>query len=71
VWLGGNDLEKEGKWRWSGDDSKLSYKSWDINSIQPNGGTNENCLSIRGTMYNGKWSDDFCSNVLRFVCKKW
>jgi hypothetical protein len=39
LWLGGNDLEKEGKWRWSGDDSKLSYKSWDINSIQPNGGT--------------------------------
>jgi hypothetical protein len=41
VWLGGNDLEKEGTWRWSGDDSKLSYKPWDINSIQPNGGTNK------------------------------
>lgn len=64
-------MEKEGKWYWSVDDSRLSYKPWDINFSQPDGGTNENCLSILGTRKYGKWNDDYCSNVLRFVCEKW
>ena len=43
VWIGGDDRSSEGNWEWITGEA-WSYEYW--NGGEPNGGTDENCLTI-------------------------
>ena len=67
IWLGGQDINKEGSWIWqtSGDD--IDYSKFQPG--EPNGGTGENCL----LMYyeNGNWIDSTCTNAYNYhLCER-
>ena len=67
IWIGGNDLAREGNWIWqsSGDDLDFSR----FNPGEPNGGVNENCLGMLHE--NGNWVDSVCAAAQNFhVCEK-
>jgi len=63
VWLGGNDLEEEGAWKWT-DCTPWEDTFW--GSGEPNNLGGEDCLEIR----NWKWNDSTCSRERGFVCSK-
>ena len=66
IWLGGNDLAKEGTWVWS-DGTPWDYSDW--SSGQPdNGGSNQDCL--KGNWRNLQWDDDFVHEKYLFLCMK-
>ncbi|XP_052086392.1 perlucin-like protein isoform X4 [Mytilus californianus] len=71
VWLGMNDIQNEGHWRWS-DNSFVSYTNWRYS--EPNGGRWENCgcyckNSCYWTSFN--WNDRSCSYLTTgYVCEK-
>ncbi|CAC5366818.1 MRC [Mytilus coruscus] len=71
VWLGMNDIQNEGHWRWS-DNSFVSYNNWRYG--EPNGGRGENCLcyckAICG-MSSFVWNDRPCTYLTTgYVCEK-
>ena len=64
AWLGGNDIEEEGVWKWT-DCTPWEHSFWAPGD--PNnwfGG--ENCLEV----YRRKWNDARCSDEKGFVCSK-
>jgi hypothetical protein len=61
-WLGYNDVQSEGSWRWSHGTS--SYTNW--GSLQPDNYNNEDCAHF---MPNGAWNDLPCSSQLYFICE--
>ena len=68
IWLGGNDITKEGTFQWidgSGNTSHFHY--WAANQPDNSGGA-ENCLSWWAG-YNGQWDDYPCGNVYKGLCK--
>jgi len=65
AWLGGNDLEVEGTWKWV-DCSPWNLTFW-ARGEPSNGGGVEDCL-VLGTWY--KWNDGKCGSKLGFVCSK-
>ncbi|XP_063416493.1 perlucin-like protein [Mytilus trossulus] len=71
VWIGLNDIENEGQWRWISDNSPLNYTNW--LSAEPNGGTEENCANYCKN-YCGKtfygWNDTRCKMLLGYVCER-
>ena len=80
--LGLSDVDNEGWWVWSSDNSCLEYDNWDY--VEPNGGNNENCASVSyfgqyGLLSIGKWYDCNCSETefgppsditLRAICQR-
>jgi len=65
VWLGANDLNKEGTWSWQS--SKLDAEYTKFDGDEPNGGFNENCLA----MWGSDWVDAVCTTVLNIhLCEK-
>ena len=69
IWLGVNDMVKEGDWK---DQTGLSilFKNWDntdYRSPQPNGAHSENCAVLEAK--GGKWSDENCSEEKASVCE--
>ena len=70
VWFGGNDIEKEGVWKWP------DHTPWEFTSWAPgepnNGGGNQDCLhSYCGHHWDGcKWFDGKCILSKAFVCSK-
>lgn len=66
IWLGGNDLAKEGTWVWS-DGTPWDYFNW--KSGEPNGDLKQNC--VKGNWINLQWDDGTCTNQeILFLCKK-
>ena len=53
LWLGATDEKVKNVWLWS-DGTRMTFKAWDSEHGQPNGGRNENYLLIWKT---GKWHD--------------
>ena len=53
LWLGATDEKVKNVWVWS-DGSRMTFKAWDTEHGQPNGGRKENYLLIWKT---GKWHD--------------
>ncbi|XP_076084835.1 perlucin-like protein [Mytilus galloprovincialis] len=71
VWLGMNDIQNEGHWRWS-DNSFVSYTNWRYS--EPNGGRSENCgCYCKNSCYwsSFNWNDRPCSYLTTgYVCEK-
>ncbi|XP_067396465.1 C-type lectin domain family 4 member G-like [Emydura macquarii macquarii] len=68
YWIGLNDINKEGTFKWI-DDSSVSYSNW--NQGEPNdAGSGEDCVNMGG---DGKWKDASCAmNGDGWICeKKW
>lgn len=66
MWTGANDIENEGQWIWTSDNTTLQYARW--NPEQPdNFNREEHCVVI---YYDGGWNDIVCSERLIFTCEK-
>jgi hypothetical protein len=69
LWLGANDLAREGKFSWT-DGNMFNYTNWgrgEPSAVQ--GNQEQDCLAISGHPSWGEWSDEYCLNSLPFICK--
>ncbi|XP_075886995.1 CD209 antigen-like isoform X2 [Nelusetta ayraudi] len=72
TWIGLNDREEEGTWKWALDNSSLIQLFWTEN--QPdNGGQGEewgeeDCVHLE--MITRKWNDLRCDSSVKFMCEK-
>ncbi|XP_078329714.1 C-type lectin mosGCTL-1-like [Crassostrea virginica] len=66
YWTGGNDIEKEGSFKWLATDQHFVYTYWMIHQPDP---AEQDCVEIRGVS-NFKWHDDNCEHQHRFICEK-
>ena len=67
VWLGGNDIEKEGVWKWT-DCATWNLTFW-AHGEPSNAGGAEHCLQYSKKYY--PWNDDECYNEKDvFLCSK-
>ncbi|XP_070572120.1 EGF-like repeat and discoidin I-like domain-containing protein 3 [Ptychodera flava] len=67
MWLGANDIEQEGVWKWE-DGTQITYSDWYAN--QPNnGGGIEDCLHFYKE-WDGKWNDARCNYHMGYICEK-
>ena len=72
VWLGGNDIEEQGAWKWT-DCTPWEVTFWTtVNNNPDNYGGVEDCLE--GGVWSGvgglEWNDYICSRERGFVCSK-
>lgn len=73
CWIGAHDQIKEGDWLWSHNWVKVTFTKWNTlaTPIEPNGGTDENCVMVYGrteTVFK-KWNDLSCDRKLHYICK--
>ncbi|KAK0135448.1 Macrophage mannose receptor 1 [Merluccius polli] len=61
VWIGLNNNNTQGAWRWSEDSSNASFYNW--NKGEPN--VNSDCVEMRR---DGRWYDVKCHHKLPFIC---
>jgi len=67
-WIGLNDREQEGEWRWKDGDRELgAYSKWEFGNPHRNWDS-YNCVIIRKS--DGNWLDQGCDEQKRFVCQK-
>ncbi|XP_068097508.1 C-type lectin domain family 11 member A [Hyperolius riggenbachi] len=68
IWIGINDRRSEGLYLFE-NGHRVSYFNWykDHMVTQPNGGLQENCVSISSA--DGKWWDNDCSRRMYYVCE--
>ena len=67
VWLGGNDIDTEGTFKWSNENSTLMYSNF--HETQPNNNNaffGQDCLTMKS---DGFWFDHSCAETQRFVCQ--
>uniref|UniRef100_A0A3Q3N352 CD209 antigen-like protein A n=1 Tax=Mastacembelus armatus TaxID=205130 RepID=A0A3Q3N352_9TELE len=64
TWLGLNDIETEGTWKWA-DGTALTVKYWIMN--QPDNGNGDQRL---GEEDYGNWNDLRCNSTLQWICEK-
>ena len=73
MWIGLNDLEVEGDWKWSDDTSLGVYSNWGYR--EPSKGKNQHCVVlVRGFMgkdfFDAQWNDVRCERTLFYLCEK-
>nr|KAG5704234.1 hypothetical protein BaRGS_012522 [Batillaria attramentaria] len=66
YWLGADDRETEGEWTWE-DGSPVTYAVWAVGARNPLTADGTDCLVVGAS---GKWKDNECDKLRRFVCKK-
>ncbi|KAM6467773.1 uncharacterized protein PHA67_023415 [Liasis olivaceus] len=66
IWLGLNDAEEEGTWRWV-DGSPLEKGFWRQGEPSDSGTTGEDCAVL---YKEGNWNDIHCDTKASFVCEK-
>ena len=65
LWIGLNDLEKEGEYRWH-DGSLITWTSWQ--NQQPNNlHGNQDCVEI--DRYDMTTNDNNCAENFHFICE--
>ncbi|XP_063355853.1 C-type mannose receptor 2-like [Pelmatolapia mariae] len=65
VWIGLNDKEQEGSWKWV-DGTPLTLMYWATD--EPNNGGEEDCVSLRSE--KNTWFDHRCSSSCHWICEK-
>ena len=72
YWVGGNDLKKEGEWRWP-DGSKVTYVSWSWGEPNDGGGVEDAMVYSwrgKGKMCDTRGSyDGSGGRILGFICE--
>ncbi|XP_067653958.1 perlucin-like isoform X1 [Haliotis asinina] len=68
YWLGGTDLNLEGKWLWEGQ-RPFGFRNW-IPGQPDNWKHHEHCLEIRKHHHHYLWNDFECHVPLHFICEK-
>ncbi|XP_030283436.1 C-type lectin domain family 10 member A-like isoform X1 [Sparus aurata] len=70
-WIGLNDREKEGTWKWI-DGTPLTVGYWRTGEPNNNGpGGEEDCVQIKsGVNAKESWNDVHCDNSLPWICAK-
>lgn len=68
YWLGGNDLEIEGTFKWVRSDSPVVFSDWNPGQPDNYGTAGEDCMELQGAM-NYHWNDLPCSARHRFICE--
>lgn len=74
AWIGLNDREKEGTWKWV-DGSPLTLTYWETHQPDNGGGDpqwgEEDCIHIRPSSSGyGEWNDRSCNVPMRWICEK-
>lgn len=66
LWLGMSDIKQEGTFVWNSSNKPINYTKWQLG--EPNGGTNENCLSF---WFGGPyWNDHICDFQAKTLCEQ-
>ena len=60
MWIGLNDLDDEGVWRWS-DSAKATLPSWGRGQPNSSGGE-QDCVTMDFSSLDGKWNDFWCNS---------
>jgi len=67
FWIGVNDIETEGHYRWVGSGRVLTLSDWERN--QPTPGTGDNCGRLEG-QNAGQWVNDNCDSMQFYICEE-
>ncbi|XP_027005644.1 tetranectin isoform X2 [Tachysurus fulvidraco] len=68
IWVGINDMLKEGEWV-DKSGSRILFQNWETEvTRQPVGGRSQNC-AFMSVIDSGKWFDEDCRAVKAFVCE--
>jgi hypothetical protein len=68
-WMGFNDLEREGDWRWvSG--QNITYTNWDPPDEPNDAARGEDCGQLNRWWPAQTWNDEPCQTELPFICEK-
>lgn len=62
MWIGLNDLDEEGVWRWNEESSRTTFSRWGRG--QPNsidGAQDCAVMDFSSNIWNGEWNDFWCS----------
>ncbi|XP_062559297.1 lectin subunit alpha-like [Armigeres subalbatus] len=71
VWIGANDISKEGTFIWHATGQPVKYSDWSAKNPDNDRGR-ENCVEIAFkdyTQWKWAWNDNKCDAVLNFVCE--
>ena len=68
IWIGLNDIAKEGNYQWIDGRGNYSSFSYWISGEPNNSGGDQNCV-VLWAGYLGKWGDIACANVFPALCK--
>ena len=66
VWIGGNDAEEEGHFKWS-DGRPFLFLDWLPG--EPNSQGEEDCMQLFPRNAKRQWNDKICSYESPFICK--
>ncbi|XP_060571831.1 C-type lectin domain family 4 member M-like [Ruditapes philippinarum] len=64
FWIGGNDIQVEGEWKWATSGDDVTFTAWGGPPSNSHG--NENCIEINTLV----WNDDQCGKQQRYICEK-
>ena len=75
AWMGLNDITNDGTFEWP--DGTIIYRNnsvvigqfVDFRSLEPNGGTGENCGEVYSTSNGGGWNDLTCTDLYPALCQ--
>ncbi|CAG2234627.1 unnamed protein product [Mytilus edulis] len=68
TWIGANDIDQEGTWRWIYDKTTVEFTNW--SKEEPNNyNGNENCADMAKRL-SYKWNDRSCTSLLRYICER-
>ena len=65
-WLGVTDIVKEGVFKYSEDETSLSWHNWNGQSGPIGNNEDMNCVKMDA---EGKWQIEDCNNKVTFVCE--
>ncbi|XP_034003337.1 CD209 antigen-like protein E isoform X2 [Trematomus bernacchii] len=69
TWIGLNDTEEEGTWKWvDGSPLNLNLTFW--STAQPDNFDGEDCVEIRSIVHSQSWNDRPCTNDQHWICEK-
>ena len=63
-WIGGSDLDVEGTFVWSSDNSTLGFVNWYPG--EPRDFHNEDCMTLCREEH---WNDNNCDSFYPYICK--